>query len=233
MSALRESERAAIEAVAKRYSATLGNGGDSPNASIKLAGERIGVHVRDLKRPGATLNAKPHLRFDKVATRLTERLKANIGQAVPRGTCVLVTVTAPIRLASKTAIALEGKIRTLLKGRSTSRGEKVAIHGNRIRIRVLGGVPEYAGKLITFVHNPETDPRLLFNLTIELLQPIRHKVDKKRAKLGGKRWLVLAHAGKPAWLETYRYICRQLHIGAGFERVLIIFDDHSIESLTG
>jgi hypothetical protein len=68
-------------------------------------GKRVAVDITTLKRRGAGEGnaAKPRLRFDKVATRLIERLQATLGETVPDGTTVLLTITAPIRLPSKTA----------------------------------------------------------------------------------------------------------------------------------
>jgi hypothetical protein len=86
MSDLKKQERTAIEAVARRFSATWEKGGDPPDA------------------------AKPRLRFDKVATRLIERLHATLGETVPDDITLLLTITAPIRLPSKTAASLEDKI---------------------------------------------------------------------------------------------------------------------------
>ena len=108
---LNKQERTAIEAVAKRFSATWEEGSNPP-ACITFAGKRVAIEIATLKRRGAgqANAAKPGLRFDKVATRLMERLRAALGETVPDGTTVLLTITAPIRLPSKTAASLEDKI---------------------------------------------------------------------------------------------------------------------------
>jgi len=103
------------------------------------------------------------LRFDKVATRLLERLRANLDEAVPDGMTVLVTITAPIRVPSKTAAALEDKIESLLRRGSPGRDERLAIHGNRVRIRLLPHASPRAPRLVGFVHNSDSDPLLLLN----------------------------------------------------------------------
>jgi hypothetical protein len=76
-----------------------------------VAGKRVPVDITTLKRRGTGQGdaAKPRLRFDKVATRLIERLQATCGETVPDGMTVLLTITAPIRLPSKTAASLEDK----------------------------------------------------------------------------------------------------------------------------
>src|SRR5712691_2827052 len=169
---LRTQQRAALEAVARRFSATWEQGSDSPDAYLTVAGKRTAVDITILPRRGAAQgnSAKPRLRFDKVATRLIERLQATLGETVPDGTTVLLTVTAPIRLAAKTAGALEDKIHTLLRRRSPGRDEKGAIHGNRVQIRLLRDASERAPKLIGFVHNSDSDPLLLLNMTRDLLE---------------------------------------------------------------
>lgn len=83
---------------------------------------------------------------------------------------VLLTITAPIRLPSKTAAVLEGKIQTLFGRGSPGRDEKDTIHGNHVQIRLLRDESIRAPKMIGFVHNPDTDPLLLLNMTRELLE---------------------------------------------------------------
>jgi hypothetical protein len=94
------------------FSATWEKGSDPPDAYITVAGKRVAVDITTLKRRGTGLGnaAKPRLRFDRVATRLIERLQATPGESVPDGMTVLLTITAPIRLPSKTAASLEDKI---------------------------------------------------------------------------------------------------------------------------
>lgn len=106
----------------------------------------------------------PRLRFDKVATRVVERLRAALGKTVPDGMTVLFTIAAPIRVPAKTAAALEDRIRALLKRKSLRRDVTDTIHGNRVRIRLLKDQSARAPKLIGFVHNPDSDPRLLLEM---------------------------------------------------------------------
>ena len=109
MRCLKKQERTAIEAVARRFSATWEKGSDPPDAFIMVDGKRVAVDITTLKRrrTGQGNAATPRLRFDKVATRLIERLQATLGETVPDGMTVLLTITAPIRLPSKTAASLE------------------------------------------------------------------------------------------------------------------------------
>jgi hypothetical protein len=116
MRELKKQEQAAIEAVARRFSATWEKGGDPRDAYLRVAGKRVAVDIATVKRRGTGHGdtARPRLRFDRVVTRLIQGLHASLGETLPGGTTVVLTVTAPIRLPSKTAAALEEKIRALL-----------------------------------------------------------------------------------------------------------------------
>jgi hypothetical protein len=99
---LKKHERTANDAVARQFSATWEEGSDLPSAYITAFGKRVAVDVATLKQRGAGQGklAKPRLRFDSVAVRLIESLRAAFGEAAPDGMTVLLTVPAPIRLAS-------------------------------------------------------------------------------------------------------------------------------------
>ncbi len=228
---LTKQERAAIEAVARRFSATWEQGSDPPDAYIRVAGNRVAVDIKTLKRRGN--RAKPRLRFDKVATRLIERLQATLGEIVPDGMTVLLTITAPIRLPSKTAASLEDKIPTLLERGSPQRDEKHTIHGNRVRIRLSRDESERAPKMIGFVHNSDSDPLLLLNMTGELLELISAEGGRRAPQLAGDRWLVVISAAGLSCLEAYRYIYSQLRPATDFKKTLLVFGDGHVGMLTG
>jgi len=232
---LKKQERNAIEAVAKRFSATWKKASDPSGVHIMVAGKRVAVDITTLKRRGTGQGngAKPRLRFDKVATRLIERLQATLGETVPDGMTVLLTITAPIRLPSKTAAALESKIHTVLGRESPSRDEKITIHGNRVQIRVLRDASELASKVIGFVHNPDSDPLLLLNMTSKLLDVISAEAGSRATRHAGDRWLVLMSAGDISWLEAYRYIVSQLRMATDFEKIVMVFGDGRVGVLAG
>lgn len=232
---LNKQERAAIETVAKRISATCGKGTDPLDAYITVAGKRVAVEIAPLEWRGTfPVNAaKPRLRFDKVATRLIEHLRAALDETVPEGVTVLLTITAPIRLASKTAAALEEKIHTILGRESSRRDEKITIHGNRVQIRVLRDAPERAPKMVGFVHNPDSDPLLLLNMTSELLELISTDVGSRAMRLADDRWLILIGEKDISFLEVYRYICLLLRRTTDFKKTLMVFGDGRVEMLTG
>jgi hypothetical protein len=232
---LKKKEQTAIEAVARRFSATWEKGSDPPDAYIRVAGKRVAVDITALKRRGIGRGsaAKLRLRFDKVATRLIERLQATLGETVPDGMTVLLTITAPIRLPSKTAAALKDKIQTLLGQKSPGRDKKDTIHGNRVQIRLLRTESERAPKMIGFVHNPDSDPLLLLNMTGELLERITAEAGRLATRTAGDRWFVLVSSGGISSLEAYRYIYSQLRMATGLKKILMVFSDGRVEVLTG
>ena len=157
MSGLGKRERAALEAVARHFSATWEKGEAPPDAYLTIARKRIAVEVTTTKqriagRGGLT---KPRLRFDRVALRVIRRLQAALSASVPDGTTLILTITAPIRVPSKTAAALEDNIRTYLARQSAQGEAKYTIHGNQIRVRLVKGGSRRTTKVIGFVHNPD------------------------------------------------------------------------------
>src|ERR1700735_4389971 len=219
---LRKLERTAVEAVARRF---WEKSSDSSDAYIMLGRKRVAVDITTLKRYGTDQanSAKPRLRFDKVATGLIERLQATLGKTVPDGITVLLTITAPIRLPSKTAASLEEKIQTLLGRRSPGRDVQDTIHGNSVHIRFLKDVSDRAPKLIGFVHNSDSDPIQLLNMTGELLDLINAQAAKQAPRLADDRWLVVINAGRISCLEVYRSIYSQLGMATDYQRVLMVF----------
>lgn len=241
MSELTKREQIAIEAVAKRFSTKWEKGTDPPHAFITVGRKRVAVDVTTLKQRGTAQGGttKPHLRFDKVATRLMERLQTALGETVPDDMTVLLTITAPIRVASKTAAALEHKIQALLGHGSAGRDEKAMIHGNRVRIRLLREETEGGPRMIGFVHNPDTDPLLLMSMACELLEVMSAEARKSakrtgiRPSLGNDRWLVLISAHGISCLEAYRYIYSHLRGATDFKKILLVFGDGGVGVLTG
>ena len=230
MGNLKKQERAAVEAVARRFSAKWVDG-DASCAAVTIAGKRVGFEVAALKLRGGA-GAKPRLRFDKVVIRLVGRLKANLRDAVPDGVTVLVTVTAPIRLAGKTAVALEEKIRALLARKGERPEKKATMHGNRIRIRVENAGSGPASKVIGFVHNPDTDPRIFFDMTRSLLVLFRATSEAGAARgSAGERWLVMRHDGGPLHADAYKHIYSELRLPSHFKKVLLVSGDGRVETL--
>ena len=228
-------ERTAIEFVARRFSGTWEEGSDPSDTSITVAGKRVAVHIATLKLPGIGRGktAAPRLRFDKVATRVIERLRATLSKTVPDGMTVLLTITAPIRLPSKTAASLEEKTQSLLRRGSAGRDDKDTIHGNRVRMRLLRGKSRRAPKMIGFVHNSDSDPLLLLNMIRGLLELISAEAGGLAPRRAGDQWLVVISAGGISCLEAYRHIYSQLRMTTGFTKILMVFGDGRIGTLKG
>jgi hypothetical protein len=237
MSKLTKQEQAAIDVVARHFATTWEKAdGDSPDAYVTIAGKRIAVEVTAIKQSTAERSGltKPRLRFDRVALRLVGGLQAALSELVPDGDAVVLTITAPIRLPSKTAAALESKIRDLLARRSARVEIKDTIYGNQIRVRRVKGVSRRMSKVIGFVHNPDPDPDVLLRLTQSLLQHIGAAADKRPPeKFIGDRWLVVASTDGLSYIETYRHVYSQLSISSDFKKILVVLAGGRVETLTG
>ena len=133
MSGLGKRERAALEAVARHFSATWEKGEAPPDAYLTIARKRIAVEVTTTKQRIADQDGltKPRLRFDRVALGFVRRLQAALSASVPDGRTLILTITAPIRVPSKTAAALEDNIRTYIARQSAQGEAKHTIHGNQ------------------------------------------------------------------------------------------------------
>lgn len=177
---------------------------------VKIAGRRIAIKA-------VTFGGvkEPRLRFDRTAVGLVRRLHAALSKSVPDRKTVIVTITAPIRQDSKTGVVLEDKIRQLL---AASRAQlKATIYGNRIQVCVLEGGNSQTSKLVGFVHNPEPDPAVLFDVTRFLLTCIG---SGKRPPTRD-RWLVIANQDGLVPVETVRQVCLALRARTVFKRIFL------------
>ena len=234
---LAKQEQAALEAVARRFSATWERGdGESPDAYLTIAGEQIAVDVATIGEAIAEQGdgKKPRLRFDKVALRVVAGLRAVLSEAVPDGEAVVLTITAPIREPAKTAAELERRIRGCLAGRSAERELEETIHRNLIRVRLVRGVPRRASKVIGFVHNPDCDRDVLLDITQSLLQHIGAVANRRSPAISTKeRWLVVITRNEAFPIATCRQVYSQLSILTDFAKLLIVAPGDRIETLTG
>jgi hypothetical protein len=225
-----------MDSVARHFSATWEEGGGSPAACLTVGGRRIAVEVAAIRRRAADPDgaARPRLRFDRVVLRLVGDLQAALSDAVPDGQAVVVTVTAPIRLPGKTADALTSMIRDRLARRPARIEVADTICGNRVRIRLVKGAPAGTSKLIGFVHNPDTDPDVLLDVTQSLLQHIGTAAGRPApGKFVGDRWLVVADEDGLPNIGTYRHVYAQLAISTDFKKMLLVLPGGRVEVLTG
>jgi hypothetical protein len=230
---MNQRELDAIAAVAREFSAQVDRAKGTASASLLVAGKRVAVEVRALRRSDAGRKnaAKPGLRFDKVATRVVSRLQGALSEAVPDGTTVVLTVTAPILLPAKTAVALEATVREVVARGEPGRAVTGAIHGNGFVVRVLRSASSRSPKLIGFVHNPDTDPIALIDMTRAWLELAGDPSWKPTPKIPGERWLAVTSHEKYAYLEAFRYIYSQLHLPSDYARALVAFSDGRVGSL--
>src|SRR5215470_2216174 len=98
MSESTKQQRAAVEAVARNFSATWETGKSPPDAWLTIAGRQIAVEVTTLKQRTADQGTMPRLRFDRVALGLVRRLQTALSDSVPNGKTLIVTITAPIKV---------------------------------------------------------------------------------------------------------------------------------------
>jgi len=231
MSGLTKQQRAAVEAVARHFSATWEESEGPPDA-LTIAGKRIAIEVTTLRRRIADQDTKPRLRFDRVALRLVRRLQAALSGFVPGGKTLIVTITAPIRVPAKTAAELEDRIGADLGRRPGAVAARHTIHGNLIRVRLVKGGSNRAAKVIGFVHNPDSDPEILLDIVHSLIESIGAKAVASPA-FAGDRWLVLVTEGRLANIETYRLVLSQLSMPADFNKILVVAAGGRVETLTG
>jgi hypothetical protein len=231
---LKKQERAAIEAVAAHFAATWEPGEGPPDAYMVAGRKRIAIEVTAMPRWPAHRAAftKPRLRFDRVVLALTRHLQVAVRDAVSEDKTMLLTVTAPIRLAAKTAATLEDRIKSCLARGAAPHG-KETIYGNLIQFRLVKGGSKRSAKVIGFVHHRDSDPGVLIDLTQSLLERIRAEV-RKRVPTDVMRdcWLVVAGDNGFSHVEAYRHLCFQLS-PTGFKKILMVSDDGQVESLTG
>jgi hypothetical protein len=110
------------------------------------------------------------LRFDKVVTRLFANLREAVGSDCPKGTAVLLTMTAPIKLPAKTEQELKEQINDLLKAGIRDQDKKLTVFQNAARLRIVDTPSKQAAKFIGFVHNPDSNPKLLLDLAAEWIR---------------------------------------------------------------
>lgn len=235
MSRLARWEQAAIEQVAEQFSATWTQG-ESDSPCLTLAGQRIAVRVAAIASAPAAcgdLNA-PRLRFDKVALRVVGRLQAALAADVADAQVVLFTITAPIRLPSKTAAELERVIRQRLAEAATRAEIDDTICANAVRIRFVEGAGRSA-KVIGFVHNPESDPARLLDLAQALIQCIGAVTNPPVSESSsGERWLVIVDEQGLGSIETYRQVHSQLGdwVAGDFRKILLLLRNGQLETLS-
>ncbi|HEY3637852.1 MAG TPA: hypothetical protein VGK90_06835 [Rhizomicrobium sp.] len=226
-------ESAAMDAVAKHCSGKWEDGEASPDCWLTIGKKRIAISVATLKPLREENSTAPRLRFDRVVLELFERLKTALHNVVPDDRVVIVTVTAPIRLSGKTAIALEEQIRAGLLRRAARVDIADTIHGNGVRIRIVRMAATCTSKIIGFVHNPAPQAAdILLDATETLLACLNAATNKSpRISVEDGRWLVIANSNAFPPIKTWRQIYAQI-ITTEFDEIVMVSSDSTVESLT-
>ncbi|WP_290809493.1 hypothetical protein [Ferrovibrio sp.] len=161
--------------------------------------------------------------------RLFADLRAAVSDIIAPDQTVIVTVTAPVRLGGKTAAAIADRICDGL-----GRGDvRTTIHGNQVRLRRIADVPKPMPRLIGFVHNAETDPGPILDLTQSFVHGIGEVARKRVSRPSTReRWLVLTNQNGHLHAETYRRIWEQIALPLGFTKILIVLPEGEVEELT-
>lgn len=113
--------------------------------------------------------SKLGLRFDKVVVRLLENLRNYVELTNIKDVTVLMTITAPIKLATKTAYQLEVQIKDLLDSENYSRDRRITIFQNEVRLRIVKSSSRQPDRFIGLVHNPSADSKRLLDLATRWL----------------------------------------------------------------
>jgi len=172
------------------------------------------------------------LRFDKVVIRLRDRLRAFCDQTVPPGTTVVVTVTAPIRLAARTAASIEERINQCVDRGRGGPDMRDTVHGNQVRIRALSGGSDRVSRLVGFVHNSETSAARLMDIASEVFDLVEAASRGRARRKAGQREPIRVSAAASSWLDAYRHAYAQLTAGRLADGTRIVFPDGQVETLS-
>lgn len=228
-------KRAAMQAVASHFGGRWERPGQSGDGDLLIAGERIVVKVAPLmdRAPGRSVLSPPRLRFDRVARGLVARLRTSLGGLVPQGMTIVFTITAPIRLAARTARAMEERVANRLARQNLAKTSEDIICGNCVHIRFVKSGARSAPKVMGFVHNPDPDSDVLLDIAQSLLMNVVAKASGRTAPGFAKRWLVIVSGDGSPLLETYRQVYAELSPMKEFGKIFIVFGDGKVETLTG
>lgn len=100
------------------------------------------------------------LRFDKVVLRVIDNLRASLVDIIPDNQTVIFALTAPIKLPAKTTAAID----SLVRGGLPHGDVRDTIHGNHVQLRRVAGVSADMPRILGFVHNSESDAKLVLDL---------------------------------------------------------------------
>jgi hypothetical protein len=234
MTELKRTERFAVEAVARRFSAIWQESKDPPDANMTVAGRRIAVDIAVVaqRRLGRNRLAKLRLRDDVVARRVLRDLESALRKHVPTGKTVILTLGAPIKEPKRLVVALTEMLLTCLAGGIEDVKGKKTILGNRVQFGILGDNLQWNSKVIGFVFSGDLKLGVLVDAIRLLHDEISAKMKKNLpAEFSGDRWLVLVSDHWIADIKTYRRIYSQLSTVSGFKKILMVRESGQVEAL--
>jgi hypothetical protein len=202
--------------------------------SGKVAGRQIALEVATFRSSASRrvrTSRHPRLRFDRVATGLVARVQRAIAADVPEGRTAVLTITAPIRLAARTAAAIEQRMSELLARRAADVQTRATIHGNRVSLAIIAGGSAGTAPVVGFVHNPDMDAGTLIDMTRVLLARTG-RGRRTSASFAGERWLLVVDPRAAAYHGLFAAVCAALRMQNAFARVLLLLPDESIQTLT-
>lgn len=113
--------------------------------------------------------SKLGLRFDKIVVQLLGNIRAAIEQEVPGKIVVVMTITAPIKLPTKSEHELIGKIKNFLEFGIQQQDSTLTIFQNEVQLRFVETLPKQNTRFVGLVHNPDIDAKMLLDLTTQWL----------------------------------------------------------------
>lgn len=227
LSGLTQAQEAAVQTA-------LARGEGARSAHLVIDDDRVALEIVAADEPRLGLApARPRLRFDRVALRLLSEIRTAVRGDVPEGQALLLTVTAPIRLASKTAAALEERVRSWLGTGGSPAEVSVTLFGNAVRVRLVRG-RRGSSEVAGFVHNPESDAVAILDAAQAFLETLAKAAGRgQRADVSSVAWLVIAAPQALPIVELYRSLCSQISVSDDFGKVLLALGDRRLELLAG
>jgi len=155
------------------------------------------------------------LRFDRVVLTTARRLRTELAASVPSQATAVVTLSAPIRVAARTAAMIIARARPVLVARSR-RVLRESIHGNAARVALMAGAGTDPARLACFVHNADSDVAFLLACCRRLLANAAAAPATR-----SPRWLVLV-VPVPGLERVLLEIVAELGLGRECRRIVLI-----------
>ncbi len=233
-------EQRAIQAVTREFSATLLGAVRPSGVNMTVRGRSIVLDVtlmsRGLHAPGrrAKQGVRVRLREDRVAVRVLHDLESALNPHLQDGSTIVLTLGAPIRLASKLVATLTETLVNHLASGATEADISLTMLGNRVRFRILKAGTRWAPQLIGFVFSGDPGPALLARTLDSLHEAIANSGGaRRRMKSAGARWLALVVEDWIADIKTYRRAWSKLAAAHDYQRILMVSTSGQVEILMG